>query len=135
MAFHPVDVHVGSRVRLRRKLLDMSQEKLGNAVNLTFQQVQKYERGANRISASRIYQFSLLLDVPISFFFDGLPASAGATALEPVPRTEDDIQLEKETKALVDTYYSIRNKRIRSMVRDIIRNAAGIKNTRKRRST
>lgn len=71
---HPVDVHVGTRVRLRRTLAGMSQDKLGNALGLTFQQVQKYERGANRIGSSRLYQLSQILDVPVSFFFDDMPA-------------------------------------------------------------
>lgn len=70
---HPVDIHVGSRVRLRRILLGMSQDKLGKALKLTFQQVQKYERGANRIGSSRLYQLSQILDVPVSFFFDDMP--------------------------------------------------------------
>src|ERR1051325_5850247 len=67
---NPIDVHVGSRVRLRRTLLGMSQEKLGEAIGLTFQQVQKYERGANRIGASRLFDLSRVLDVPVSYFFE-----------------------------------------------------------------
>src|SRR5579862_1779426 len=67
---NPIDVHVGSRVRLRRTLLGMSQEKLGEAIGLTFQQVQKYERGANRVGASRLYDLSQVLDVPVSYFFE-----------------------------------------------------------------
>src|SRR6202161_4131792 len=69
----PIDVHVGSRVRLRRTLLGMSQERLGEALGLTFQQVQKYERGVNRVGASRLFDLSRVLDVPISFFFDDMP--------------------------------------------------------------
>ena len=69
----PVDVHVGSRVRLRRTLLGLSQEKLGEAVGLTFQQIQKYERGANRIGASRMYDLAHVLDVPVAFFFEEIP--------------------------------------------------------------
>src|SRR3546814_20113266 len=69
---NPVDVHVGSRVRLRRTLLGMSQEKLGEAIGLTFQQVQKYERGTNRIGASRLFDLSKVLDVPVGFFFEEL---------------------------------------------------------------
>lgn len=71
---NPIDVHVGSRVRLRRTLLGMSQEKLGDALGLTFQQIQKYERGANRVGASRLYDISRALEVPVSFFFDDMPA-------------------------------------------------------------
>ena len=78
---NPIDVHVGARVRLRRTLLGMSQEKLGHAIGLTFQQVQKYERGANRVGASRLYHLSRVLDVPVSYFFDEMdPAVAGAYA-------------------------------------------------------
>src|SRR6202012_596679 len=78
---NPIDAHVGARVRLRRTLLGMSQEKLGEAIGLTFQQVQKYERGANRIGASRLYDLSRVLDVPVSFFFDDLNPEAAAAAL------------------------------------------------------
>ena len=73
---NPIDVHVGNRVRMRRMLIGMSQEKLGEALGLTFQQVQKYEKGANRVSASRLYQMSTTLGVPIQFFFDDMPVSA-----------------------------------------------------------
>jgi len=70
---NPIDIHVGSRVRLRRTLLGMSQDKVGKALGVTFQQQQKYERGANRISASRLFEMSKILDVPVSFFFDDMP--------------------------------------------------------------
>src|SRR5262245_16172961 len=73
MAPNPIDQYVGSRVRMRRKMLGMSQEKLGAALGLTFQQVQKYERGANRIGASRLQQMSHVLQVSIEFFFEGAP--------------------------------------------------------------
>src|SRR5947209_11593557 len=72
---NPVDKYVGSRVRMRRIMLGMSQEKLGEALSLTFQQVQKYEKGTNRIGASRLQQISNILGVPVSFFFDGSPGS------------------------------------------------------------
>ncbi len=74
----PIDVHVGSRIRLRRTLMGMSQERLGEALGLTFQQVQKYERGVNRVGASRLFDLSRVLDVPISFFFDDMPDSLAA---------------------------------------------------------
>lgn len=86
---HPIDIHVGSRVRLRRTLLGMSQEKLGQAVDVSFQQIQKYERGANRLASSRLYQFARALDVPVSFFFDGLDDDEGeavAASSAGVPR-------------------------------------------------
>lgn len=80
---NPVDVHVGARVRLRRKILRMSQEKLGDQLGVTFQQVQKYERGANRIGASRLWKLGEVLDVPISFFYDGLSGQMEQTAGSP----------------------------------------------------
>ena len=75
---NPIDVHVGRRVRLRRTLLGMSQEQLGDALNITFQQVQKYERGSNRISASRLWDIGQILDVPVSFFFDDISDDTAA---------------------------------------------------------
>ncbi len=69
---NPVDIHVGTRVRLRRQVMKYSQEKLGNALGVTFQQVQKYERGSNRVGASRLWKMSQVLEVPITFFFEGL---------------------------------------------------------------
>src|SRR5262245_63913170 len=78
--YHPVDVHVGRRMHQRRALLGMNQTMLGAAVGLTYQQIQKYERGAKRISSSRLWQFARALDVPVSFFFDDMPASAGRKA-------------------------------------------------------
>ena len=77
---NPIDVHVGTRVRLRRTLLGMSQEKLGEAIGLTFQQVQKYERGANRVGASRLYDLSRVLDVPVSYFFEEMGADVARAA-------------------------------------------------------
>jgi len=75
---HPTDVHVGNRVRMRRLMLGMSQEKLGEALGVTFQQVQKYEKGTNRVSASRLQQISHILQVPVPFFFEGAPGVAAA---------------------------------------------------------
>lgn len=73
---NPIDVHVGSRVRMRRMLVGLSQEKLGERLGLTFQQVQKYEKGSNRVSASRLYQMAQILGVPVQFFFEDLPEAA-----------------------------------------------------------
>lgn len=78
---NPIDVHVGSRVRLRRMLVGMSQEKLGEKLSLTFQQVQKYEKGANRIGSSRLYTIASILNVPVQFFFDDMPANIDVSAL------------------------------------------------------
>ena len=90
---NPIDKHVGSRVRMRRMMLGMSQEKLGDALGLTFQQVQKYEKGTNRIGASRLQQIATILQVPVSFFFEGAPAppaTAGGFAEAPSPAYVSD---------------------------------------------
>jgi transcriptional regulator with XRE-family HTH domain len=87
------DAHVGQRVRLRRTLLGMSQERLGDALGLTFQQVQKYERGANRISAGTLYRLAQILDVPISFFFDGIEELPGGAGGAPLPTDAGDALL------------------------------------------
>src|SRR5208283_3836206 len=79
---NPIDKYVGSRVRMRRMMLGMSQEKLAGALGLTFQQIQKYEKGTNRISASRLQAISQILDAPVHFFFDGAPHS-GKGGYEP----------------------------------------------------
>src|SRR3954466_4212981 len=91
---NPIDIRVGARLRLRRNMLGLSQEKLGDAIGLTFQQVQKYERGANRIGASRLYELSQVLDVPVSFFFDDtdpvLAPAMGSFAEPPADDFEAD---------------------------------------------
>lgn len=118
---NPVDSHVGGRVRLRRTLLGMSQEKLGEALSLTFQQVQKYERGANRIGASRLYELSRILDVPVSFFFDDMPPAAQMPASGKAAFLTDrdqapfeaDPLTRRETLELVRAYYRISNPAIR----------------------
>jgi transcriptional regulator with XRE-family HTH domain len=113
---NPVDVHVGSRVRLRRTLLGMSQEKLGDALGLTFQQVQKYERGANRVGASRLYDLSRVLDVPVSYFFDefgdqsATPGEATADPYQPNP------MMKRETLELVRAYLRIADPQIKRRV-------------------
>jgi len=129
---NPVDVHVGGRVRLRRTLLGMSQERLGEAVGLTFQQIQKYERGANRIGASRLYELSTLLDVPIGYFFDDLPdelqthegrfsrglADQGQAPLENDPLTR------RETLELVRAYYKIADPSVRKRMFELTKSLA-----------
>lgn len=119
----PVDVHVGSRVRLRRTMLGMSQEKLGKAIGLTFQQVQKYERGANRIGASRLFELSKVLDVPVSFFFDDMPpeVSEGGAAMagglaEGGGAYEYDPMAKRETLELVRAYYKIKDAKVRKRI-------------------
>src|SRR5258708_25233339 len=109
---NPIDVHVGARLRLRRTMLGLSQEKLGEAIGLTFQQVQKYERGANRIGASRLHDLSRVLDVPVSFFFDNRdPVRASAIPAgfaQPAAESFDaDPLRRRDTVELVSAYYRI----------------------------
>ena len=122
---HPVDTHVGSRLRQRRALLGMSQTDLGKAVGLTFQQVQKYERGFNRISSSRLFEFSKVLDVPVAHFFDGMDASVGTIKRKPgrpkaVDKSPDALNTKRETLELVRAYYKIRSKSLRNKTLDLI---------------
>jgi len=131
---NPVDVHVGSRVRLRRTLLGMSQEKVGDAVGLTFQQIQKYERGTNRIGSSRLYQFSQILDVPVSFFFDGMPPESAAVGRglregESQPFAQDQLT-RRETLELVRAYYRIADPKVRARIFDLVKSIAAAKATK-----
>lgn len=120
---NPIDVHVGSRVRLRRTLLGMSQEKLAKAVGLTFQQIQKYERGANRIGASRLFQFTRVLDVPVSFFYDDMPSDAGngipGLSEGPSATFEQGNLARRETLELVRAYYKITDPSVRRRLFDL----------------
>ncbi len=124
---NPVDMHVGARVRLRRTLLGMTQEKLAKAIGLTFQQVQKYERGANRIGASRLHELSQVLDVPVSFFFDDLEGETGAAGHlqeEAPPPFEGDPMAKRETLQLVRAYYQIKSPAMRKRILDLTRSLA-----------
>ena len=124
---NPVDVHVGARVRLRRTLLGMSQECLGDMVGLTFQQIQKYERGANRIGASRIYELSRILDVPVSFFFDDMPrefnshAGRFAAGMGGTYQSEDDPLARRETLELGRADYKITDPKVRKKVFELVK--------------
>jgi transcriptional regulator with XRE-family HTH domain len=122
---NPIDAHVGARVRLRRTLLGMSQEKLGEAIGLTFQQVQKYERGANRVGASRLFDLSRVLDVPISFFFDDMSDDTSAQSPrmmvaglveETTASMEADPMTKRETLELVRAYYRITDAQVRKRI-------------------
>jgi transcriptional regulator with XRE-family HTH domain len=127
----PIDVHVGTRIRLRRTLLAMSQERLGDALGLTFQQVQKYERGVNRVGASRLFDLSRVLDVPISFFFDDMPetvagpnSAAGRRSVgfsDAQDPFGDDTMSRRETLELVRAYYRIADPALRKKVFELIK--------------
>jgi transcriptional regulator with XRE-family HTH domain len=115
---NPIDGHVGSRIRLRRSLLGLSQTKLGDAMGVTFQQVQKYERGANRISASKLYTLSCVLNVPISFFFEGVSQLTSARSApgcaEPAAKPyKAEPMIQRETLKLVHAYYGIGDPEVR----------------------
>ena len=123
---HPVDIHVGSRIRMRRTLLGLSQEKLGDALGLTFQQVQKYERGANRVGSSRLFEISRILDVPVSFFFEDMPGdvAAAATAQQADPTgesTQRDPLAKRETLELLRAYYRIGDPRVRKRIFELMK--------------
>lgn len=122
-----VDVHVGQRVRQRRTLLGYSQGRLAEALDLTFQQVQKYERGANRLGAGRLFQMAKALDVPVTFFFEDLPDAPDAKAPEATMaedaqrRYESDLMAQRETLLLVRSYYEIDDPIVRRRLLDLVR--------------
>ncbi|HEY1365061.1 MAG TPA: helix-turn-helix transcriptional regulator [Xanthobacteraceae bacterium] len=125
---NPIDKHVGSRVRMRRMMLAMSQEKLGDALGLTFQQVQKYEKGTNRIGASRLQQISQVLQVPVAFFFEGAPHQQpgcdGANEA-PSPTYLADFLATSEGLSLTKAFVRIREPRLRRRIVDLVEEIAG----------
>ena len=122
---NPVDLHVGGRVRMRRKLLGVSQEHLADSLGLTFQQVQKYERGANRVSASKLYEIARTLQVPVSFFFDGLAdPTSGSESDEFSHQAERVVQeflTTPEGMELAEAFPRIKRGRVRRQVLDLVR--------------
>jgi len=127
---NPIDRHVGSRVRMRRMMLGMSQEKLGDALGLTFQQVQKYEKGANRIGASRLQQISQILQVPVSFFFEGVPSPraeqrAEGLAEAPSPAYVSDFLATSDGLALTKAFVRITDAKLRRRIVDLVEQIAG----------
>jgi transcriptional regulator with XRE-family HTH domain len=130
--FHPIDVHVGKRIHQRRALLGLSQTSLGKAAGLTFQQVQKYERGANRLSASRLFEFARILDVPVDYFFAEMDRQTARTPTRDRSRKvkgdtvhespgRDDPLTKRETLQLVRAYFKIRNAAVRREVASVIK--------------
>jgi transcriptional regulator with XRE-family HTH domain len=133
---NPIDVHVGQRVRQRRTLLGMSQEKLAEAIGLTFQQVQKYERGANRVGSSRLFDLARVLDVPIAYFFEDMEANVAAKSpsrlmgvseskLQPYA-AEPDPLAKRETLELVRAYYKIGEPRVRKRIFELTKALARV---------
>jgi transcriptional regulator with XRE-family HTH domain len=130
---HAVDVHVGVRMRQRRTLLAMSQMAVGDAVGLTFQQIQKCERGSNRIGSSRLFEFAKVLDVPVSYFFDEMPSNALSgrpmsgrgrkgfgEAGTPFEQEKDPL-IKRETLELVRAYHKIREARVRKRIFEMVK--------------
>ncbi|MGK9234125.1 helix-turn-helix domain-containing protein [Inquilinus limosus] len=126
----PLDVHIGGRIRLRRTLLGYSQAKLASAIGLTFQQIQKYEHGSNRIGASRLHQLSRVLEVPVDFFFEDAPSVAGmpvqglAEEAEPYDAGPDPMQ-RRETLELIRAYYRVEDPATRRRVLDLLKAMSG----------
>ena len=126
---NPIDIHVGARVRLCRNLLGMSQTKLAGAVGVIYQQIQKNERGVNRIGASRLFNLSRALDVPVSFFFEDLsPAAVGGSKRRtrslseaPAAALEPDLLSKHETMGLIRAYYRVKDPKLRRRVLDLIK--------------
>ncbi len=126
---NPIDIHVGARIRLRRTLLGMSQTKLGEAISLTFQQVQKYEKGSNRVGSSRMFELARVLDVPISYFFEEMSGdtkkrghlyTTGKGVSGPKADTLDPMT-KRETLELVRAYYKITDRKVRKRLFEMVK--------------
>jgi transcriptional regulator with XRE-family HTH domain len=130
-AFSPTDKHVGNRVRMRRLMLAMSQTKLGDALGITFQQVQKYEKGSNRISASRLQHISQILQVQVPFFFEGAPVPAGVAPMAvekadaPSPAYVSDFLATAQGLDLVKAFARIENRKLRRAIVQLVEEIAG----------
>lgn len=125
---NPIDIYVGSRVRLRRMMLGMSQEKLGEQLGITFQQIQKYEKGTNRIGASRLQNISSALSVPVSFFFEDAPSSTTGTGGMGEPASPNyvvDFLSSSEGVQLNKAFVRIKDPKLRRRIIDLVRAAAG----------
>ncbi|MDX2263585.1 MAG: helix-turn-helix transcriptional regulator [Hyphomicrobiales bacterium] len=126
---NPVDIHVGSRVRLRRLVIGMSQEKLGEKMNLTFQQIQKYEKGTNRIGASRLFQLSQILEVPMSFFFEDAPMRPSAQMQPGMAESKTEAFLmdflnTREGLELNRAFVKVSDPKVRRKIIDLVRSLA-----------
>ena len=128
---NPIDKHVGSRVRMRRMMVGMSQEKLGDALGLTFQQVQKYEKGTNRIGASRLQQISSILQVPVAFFFEGAPQASNDDNIvvnldgAPSPAYVSDFLATSDGLSLTKSFMRIKDAKLRRRIVDLVEQIAG----------
>lgn len=126
---HPVDIHVGKKIRQRRTMLGLSQEAVGDALGVTFQQVQKYERGVNRVGSSRLYDFSKLLAVNVGYFFEEMdrntasPQAAGVAEDAPAP-FEHEKMYSRETLEMMRAYYRISDPKVRKRVFELVKSLA-----------
>lgn len=124
---HPVDIHVGKQLRMRRVILGLSQEAIGKAIGVTFQQVQKYERGINRMGSSRLYEFAKYLNIPVSYFFEGLegmkPANNNGVA-EAGAMFEHEKMASRETLEMMRAYYRIPDSNIRHRLSELVKTLA-----------
>lgn len=133
MEAHPVDIHVGKKLRSRRTILGKSQEEIGTAVGITFQQIQKYERGLNRIGSSRLYEFANLLGVGVSYFFEGFEGESGGMDIGLAGLAETCVPFEhegmenKEVLALVRAYYGISNPQVRKKILSLMKSLSNVK--------
>jgi transcriptional regulator with XRE-family HTH domain len=121
----PVDKHVGARVRMRRMILHMSQEKLGDAIGLTFQQVQKYEKGTNRMGSSRLQQVANILKVPVTFFFEGVPGQPRIDGKAPSPAFVSDFLATSDGLALTRAFTQIKSAKLRRTIVNMVEEIAG----------
>lgn len=132
MAPHPVDIHVGKCLRLRRTMLGMSQEALGDAIGVTFQQIQKYERGINRIGSSRLFNFARILGVGVSYFFEtydngnetGRFTASGVVAEDTPPEFSHEQLSNRETLELVRAFHKISDPQVRKKLQELIKSLA-----------
>ena len=119
-----IDLHLGKRLRRRRRLLGLTQQQVASAVGIRFQQIQKYECGANRISAARLWQLSEALEVPVAYFYDGLAEARDRAETQPEQRTGDGMMARKETMDLIRAYYQL-SERPRRRLLDLAKSLNG----------
>lgn len=121
---HSIDQYVGSRVRMRRKMLGMSQSKLADAIGLTFQQVQKYENGLNRMGASRLMQIAAVLEVPVTYFFEGVPGEPKVRRSAPALDFVEQFLSNQDGLALTRAFTRLRNRKIKRSIVHLVQNIA-----------
>lgn len=122
---NPIDVQVGARLRLRRMLMNMSQEKLGERIGLTFQQIQKYEKGTNRMGASRLHQIGQVLGVSVSYFYEGIDESENALGFAETPKAfVDDATPTPESLQLTKSFMRVKNQKTRRKIIELVRTLA-----------